>query len=484
MAAARKASFRASPPCPATGHSHDGTNMSTFIDSLRRFTRSPSFKFFLIGGLLLLLGIPLALVWLAVSEREGRATGVRNEVAQLWGREQAVSGPYLIVPYTIKVMVMQGDKPIEQLEERRAVFLPESFNVTGDTKSEVRKRSIYEVTVYTAKTRLEGRFATPDIRLAAPNAASVRWRDAIIALSLTDVSGLKEAAVLVVDGKRRIAFEPSIGVPGIYTQGINAQLASQNDQPPAPFTFEADLTFTGSSTLSFAPVGRETKVQVKSDWPHPSFMGAFLPEARDIRADGFTATWRVPHLARSVPQAWSIGELGHADFERFSAYAFGVNYFVPVDYYNLVDRAAKYGLLFLTVAFLSVFVLELTSGTRVHAVQYVFVGLSMILFYVLLLSFAEHIGFTAAYFAASGATGGTLSLYVGKAMRSRGKGLIMLSIFLILYSLLYLILRLEDYALLAGAVAGFAMLTITMFATLRVHWSGEEVSPNTRQQAG
>jgi inner membrane protein len=157
-----------------------------------------------------------------------------------------------------------------------------------------------------------------------------------------------------------------------------------------------------------------------------------------------------------------------------------VNFYVPVDYYDLVNRAAKYGIMFLAVAFMAVFVLELTSGRRVHPVQYVMVGLAMILFYALLLSLAEHIGFPQAYLIASAATGGMLSLYVGYALSSAVKGVIMLCVFLILYGLLYLILRLEDYALLAGAVAGFIMLTVTMFATLRVNWSGEE----GRQPAG
>jgi inner membrane protein len=154
-----------------------------------------------------------------------------------------------------------------------------------------------------------------------------------------------------------------------------------------------------------------------------------------------------------------------------------VSFFVPVDYYALVNRAAKYSLMFLSVAFLAVLVLELTSGHRIHAVQYVFVGLAMILFYVLLLSLSEHIGFTLAYVLASAATGGMLSIYTGKAMQSAARGYIMLFIFLILYGLLYLILRLEDFALLAGAVAGFIMLTVTMFATLRINWSGEATSP-------
>jgi inner membrane protein len=449
------------------------------IESFSRLTRSPAFKFFLIGGLILLLTIPLALIWFLVSERESRSNGVKIELAQLFGAEQQLVGPLLIVPYSVRIVRTQYDKQIEDTEQRYAVFLPDDFAVDADTKSEIRRRSIYDVTLYTARVKLSGRFAAPDMRLVDPDATTVRWRDSFLSLAMTDVSGLKETAALTLDGNRRIPFEPSTGLPNVQLSGLNARLfpvETSTDQAPAAFTFESELVFNGSSTLTFAPVGRETRLSLSSDWPHPSFTGAFLPDTRDLRSDGFAAAWRIPHLARSVPQAWRTGT-GPADtgniHNRLWGSLSGVKFYVPVDYYDLVNRAAKYGLMFLTVAFFAVFILEVTSGKRVHAVQYVFVGLAMILFYVLLLSLAEHLGFATAYLAASAATGGMLSLYVGMSLRSAAKGFIMLCVFLILYGLLYLILRLEDYAMLAGAVAGFVMLTITMFATLRVNWSGD-----------
>jgi len=461
---------------------------ATFMDSFGRFARSPGFKFFLVALLVLLLMIPLAFIWFLVTERETRARAVTQDVAQVWGGEQHLNGPFLLVPYTVKVVTAQGDKQIEQLQERRAVFLPDSLSVTGDAATEIRKRSIYEVTVYTARLTLEGRFTSPDMSLADADIVAVRWRDAVIAMGMSDVSGLKEAATLLIDTVRPVAFEPSIGVPNSTMQGIHARLAGPEagDQAPAPFTFQLKLAFSGSSVLDFAPVGRETKVTLASNWPHPSFSGGFLPENRELRADGFGANWRVPHLARSVPQVWSVVNTPASMYtlDRFAPHQFGVQFYVPIDYYDLVNRAAKYGLMFLAVAFMAVFVLELMSRKSVHPVQYVLVGLAMILFYALLLSLAEHIGFPLAYVAASAATGGMLSLYVGYALASAAKGLIMLTVFFILYGLLYLILRLEDYALLAGTVAGFVMLTVTMFATLRVNWSGDGTTLSSgRQQA-
>jgi inner membrane protein len=455
---------------------------ATFADGFSRFGRSPGFKFFLVLLLVVLLMIPLALIWVLVSEREARARAVTAEVAQVWGGEQRLTGPFLVVPYTVKVVTTQGDKQVEQLQERRAVFLPELLTVNGQATTEVRSRSIYEVTVYSARLTLEGRFASPDISLADTEIGSVRWRDAVIAMGMSDVSGLKEAANLVIDGERRIPFEPSIGVANQTMSGIHARLAGADtpEAPPGPFGFQLTLTFNGTSLLSFAPVGRETTVRLDANWPHPSFSGNFLPETRELRADGFSARWRVPHLARSVPQVWNLSNAPAfaayaGGLDRFASHQFGVQFYVPIDYYDLVNRAAKYALLFLAAAFIAVFVLEVTSRKRVHPAQYVMVGLAMTLFYVLLLSLAEHIGFTTAYLIASAATGVMLSLYVGYALSSAAKGLIMLIVFLILYGLLYLILRLEDYALLAGAVACFIMLTVTMFATLRVNWSGEGV---------
>ncbi len=443
--------------------------------------RSPGFKFFLVGALVVLLTIPLAMVWLLLSERQGRANEVQGQIAADWGMAQRIHGPYLIVPYTVRVQTLQGDKTVEVQQERRAVFLPDTFRVTGGTTTEVRRRSIYEVTVYSADIGLEGRFARPDISQVEAEPAAVRWQDAIVALGISDVSGLREGVTLDVEGGASLPFEPSIGIPNNPATGIHARVgAAMTAQPDgAPLGFKVKLSMNGSSALNFAPVGRETEVKITSDWPHPSFTGGFLPSDRDVTARGFTANWRVPHLARSVPQSWA--DFGNQTaLDRFYGYDMGVNFFVPVDFYSLVDRAAKYGFMFLVVAFGGVFVLELMSGRRVHAVQYIFVGIAMVMFYVLLLSLSEHLGFTPAYIIASAATGGMISIYVALALGRMRSGIIMLGVFCVLYGLLYLILRLEDYALLAGAIAGFVLLTATMFATLRVDWSGDTSQPYAR----
>jgi len=327
--------------------------------------------------------------------------------------------------------------------------------------------------------RIAGRFPTPDIGDVVSEPQSVRWRDAILVLGISDVSGLKEAAVLKLNGQMEVPFLPSLGIPGAQLSGIHAKLpalgpAAQQPatgEPTPAFTFQLDLVLAGSLSLEFAPAARESRLAMSSDWRDPSFSGAFLPTERSLSATGFTAAWTIPHLARSVPQAWSLSDQG---IDRFRPYYFGVSLFQPVGFYDLVMRAVKYDVLFVALAFMAVFVLELSSRERVHPVQYLFVGMALTFFYVLLLSLAEHIGFAVAYLAAAAATGGMLAVYVAKSLRSRNQGLLMAAVFAALYGLLYLILRLEDYALLAGALVGFLTLTIVMFATLHVDWSGAE----------
>jgi inner membrane protein len=451
-------------------------HMLEVIAAARRMLQSPAFKLCLIGFLILLLLLPLAMAGALVSEREDRARGVRNEVARVWGQPQNLNGPFLVVPYTIKVETKDGDKRVETIVERRAVFAPEQLEIAADSTSQVLHRGLYDVNVYTAKVAVSGRFARPDISLVVADPQTVRWNDAVLVLGLSDVSGLKEAASVKIDGTQDIAFAPSIGITGVEANGIHARLIDRTptalgtiEAPLQAFTFQTALTFTGSGQLSFAPAARETRVAMNSDWPSPSFSGAFLPAERSVTDRNFTATWRIPHLARSVPQAWVLNDQG---LERLHPHMFGVSFYQPVDFYDLVNRSVKYSVLFLAAAFMAVFLLETQSAKRVHWVQYLFTGFALTFFYVLLLSLAEHIGFGWSYLIASAATGGMLAVYVSRALRSTRAGLAMAGVFSLLYGILYLILRLEDYALLTGAILGFAGLTVVMFATLRVDWGG------------
>jgi inner membrane protein len=229
------------------------------------------------------------------------------------------------------------------------------------------------------------------------------------------------------------------------------------------------LKLNGTGQLYFAPVGRDTSVALHSDWPHPKFDGAFLPDepSDDITAEGFKRQWTVPYLRRSLSQEMVSPEnLSHA----VSATSFGVKFYKPVDHYQLVDRALKYAILFVGLSFLAFFLIEVLTGARVHAVQYLLVGAAQVLFYLLLLSVAEHRGFEEAYLWSSAATVGLTFLYAMSAFRSWFGALIVLGVLILLYGLLFMLLREEDYALLVGAMASFAILAVTMFVTRKIDW--------------
>jgi inner membrane protein len=454
----------------------------TFLQSLSRIVRSPAFKLVLVGILALLLGIPLLFVWALVDDRERRSHDVSSEIARSWGGQQDIMGPFLIVPFTTRVVTTVNEKQIESTEERFAVFMPDKLDVAAETTSQVLYRSIYKVPVYNGELTFSGHFDRPDMSLVGIDVLSVHWDGTVLALGLSDVSGLKHASPMSVIGSSSLTFEPSIGVPGSPMSGIHARLRPNDESKNSTagpeglareaFDFSFALSLSGSFSMNFAPVARETAVTLASDWPNPSFTGAFLPFERKIDKSGFTAMWKVPHLARSVPQAWSLPE-SELSLSRLSNYEFGADLFVPVDFYDLVTRALKYGLMFPVVTFMAVFIMEVLTRQPLHPVQYLFAGAALVLFFVLLLSFAEHVGFVWAYVIAAAATSLLVSVYIAQSVGSLMKGLAVLAMLLILYGLLYLILRLEDYALLAGALTGFAALAAAMFLTLGVNWSGE-----------
>jgi inner membrane protein len=457
---------------------------TSFVDASGRFMRSPGFKFFTLGVLSLLLLIPASLIWLLVSEREDRARDVAREIAQTWGGSQRLIGPFIIVPYEVDETRIIDDEETTITVRREAVFLPDDLTITADATTEVRSRGIFDVTVYGADIAFEGSFAEPSGEAITGQNARFRWSEARLSLAISSVRAIRNAVTLQMDGEPR-PFEPSLGIDG----PLPNQADFSGPRPvehgnltgihvpnlflvnPRGFQFRIDLQLNGSDSLFIAPTARDTTASIVSNWPHPSFTGAALPEASTIRPDvGFSAQWQVPHLARAVPLAFTLGS--NAYLSQLNQDAFGVRFFQPVDYYALVDRALKYAILFIGVVFLSVFVIEVRTSKRVHVVQYVFVGLALVLFYILLLSLAEHLGFLIAYLLAGTATALLIGTYCARSLESTQYGALVVALIASIFGVLYLFLRLEDYALLAGSIFAFGVLAVTMFTTQKIDWSG------------
>ncbi len=437
--------------------------MSIF-EVLQKAMRSPGFKFVLVAFLVLILSIPLLFVYLMTSERESYANKALRDVSHMWGSAQTVRGPFIIVPTLKKREVRRGNETRVEKVRNFAVFLPENLDVAADVKSEIRSRGIFEVPVYRSKLRFSGRFKTADLTRINRSVDEILWPEAVFTLIMNDVRAIKKTAEITIDGANKQLFRSGSGIS--HVKGIHVPVNEAQAQGDMSFAFTLHLN--GSTSLNFVPAGGETAIKMTSDWPHPSFKGAFLPDKRQINDKGFQAQWAIPRLARGQAQAFLAENLSALMRDTI----FGVTFYQPVGYYGLVERSLKYALGFIAIAFFAVFIMEIHSGRRVHWIQYVFVGLALIIFYLVLLGTSEHLGFEFSYTIAALSTCVLIAAYVASALKSVNRGFALFSIMGLIYGLLYLLLKVEDYAMLIGSIAAFLLLAIVMFATRNVDWSG------------
>ncbi len=424
-------------------------------------------KFFLLGALALFLTIPLFMVLALVQDREDRFRQATAEIAQQWGGPQQLTGPFIVVPVIVAENSGEAGS-VSRQSDRNLIIVPETLSVKAQSKTETRKRGIHEATVYQTTLAAEGAFSKPDLNALSSQIISVDWSRAKIVTGLSEPNGI-EAVSLTINGSLAKKIEPgaSTGMGFIPGFGAGVDLSTAFADAGQLVPFKIDMAFKGSQELNFAPVARQTDVEVTSAWPHPSFAGAYLPKERDVKDSGFTARWSIPELARNIPAAMIADQ---NSFSTLTYATFGVRFYQPVDFYRLVERAVKYGVIFIGAAFLIVFAIELLSGGRMHMVQYAMSGLMIVMFFVLLLAFAEHVGFGASYGIASGATGAVISWFVASLFPGKKWTFAAFGSFAVLYGLLYMVLRLEETALLAGAITGFLLLTVLMVSTRKVEW--------------
>lgn len=444
----------------------------SFTNTISRLLNSPAFKFVLVIILILALTIPLLFAYLLVAERQSYARQARAEVGQMWGREQTIRGPYIVVPLTYEKEFRNRDVVERRKIREFAVFLPEELNIRSDVEGEVRRRGIFNVPVYRSVTRFAGRFEKPVLRSFQQPDLTLEWAEAALVVTLNDVRGIKKTAELILDnGAGREKFRAGVGVASNgRVPGIHVPLTGEQAQ--SGFAFAFDLSLNGSSHIRYIPGGGETSVAIKSDWPHPSFAGAYLPENRKISDAGFAADWKVPRLARGIGQSIRLKQFRHL----MTSKSFGVDFYQPVRFYSLAERALKYAMGFIGIIFLAVFIMEIQSRKRVHWIQYLFVGLALVIFYLVLIGTAEHIGFDLGYLFAALATSILVGTYFAAVVRSHRRRLYLGSVIAVIYGLLYLLLRVEDYAMLIGSISAFALLAVVMFATRDVDWSRGSIS--------
>lgn len=424
----------------------------------RRIEHSATFKLAAIGVLILVLLVPAAMVKSLIHEREDRKEGVINEIGEKWGREQTVTGPLISIPYLEHVK--DGHGKIITIT-RYLHILPDTVDIDSRITPEVRYRGIYKAILYNATLSFDGSFSWHPVENLRIPPENILWSDAFISLGIADTRGVKEWSKAVFDGKP-LAMGPGVPTADVVASGISAAIQFNDSAGRHPFHLELDLN--GSRQLNFTPVGKITTVTAHSQWQDPSFSGAFLPIERKVTEKGFTAKWKILHLNRNYPQYWKSGA------QDMSTSTFGVSLFSPVDIYQKSMRTTKYALMFIVFTFVSFFISEVVYRLRVHPVQYLLIGLAMIVFYALLLSISEQFSFGVAYLVSAAATIGLITAYA-RAILNKGAVTRMVgSILAILYAYLYVLLQLEDLALLMGSIGLFVVLSAVMYLTRKVDW--------------
>lgn len=427
--------------------------------------RNAAFKLLGIGALTLAMILPLLLIASLVEERRQYAAEAAAGVAQGWGGSQTVAGPAVVVPYVIPERRDADGRVAATAVRGEIVTLARTLEARASPIIEERQRGIFSIPVYATDIEMTGSFSRQVLR-GMPPETQFDWANARLAVSVGDVRGIADVS-LTWAGNAGFAFDPGTGV-GVMPAGVQTSVSL----PAGDTDFSLKLRLRGSGRLAFVPAAESFSASVSSAWPHPSFDGAYLPDTREVGDAGFNAVWRVSHLARSLPQVWDNADTGIASYGS----EFGVTFYQPVDFYQLVERSLKYAILFVGLSFLALFLIETVAGTRVHVVQYLLAGSAQAIFYLLLLALAEQIGFGLAYLAASLACVGLTTLYAGAFLGRRARTAALGGALTLLYGLLYTLLNEEDYALLTGAVASFAALALTMFLTRRIDWYRAQAS--------
>ena len=446
----------------------------TPLNPLERLRTSALAKALLIGALVLFLQIPVVLIWNLVSERDETRLSAQAEVTGKWGKAQEIHGPFLVVPYTYLQTTTNNEGKVEVQERAgRATFLPRLLNITGELDVETRYRGIYEISVYRSRIEVEGQFDRPDFSGWDVESPTVMWDRAQLVFEISDARAIQNQARLRWRNQE-VDFEPGTGLRPSQTSGIHAPAGGLGQD--SPLDFSCTLHLNGSMRLRFVPLGDNTEVRLEGNWPDPSFQGQWLPVERQVGPAGFSATWRIPHLGRNYPRSWQAGD----NVPSITASEFGVDLLSPVDAYRQTERSLKYELLFLGLTFTVIWLFEVLGGLRLHVIQYALIGAAMCIFYLLEVSLAEHLGFAAAYSIAAAAVVALVVFYGFSILQSRGRTAVIGAVLTGLYSCLYVLLQIQDYALLIGSLGLFVVLAAVMYATRRVDWHALRLSPGQR----
>ncbi len=433
--------------------------------------KSLSLKLGTIALLVVVLLIPLVMIGGLIDERQALRDSVVEDIAQSASRAQQISGPLLVVPYSKyeRVWKIQDGKSFQTAEVTRSylVFLPERFVLDGTASTELRSRGIYQARLFHAQSRISGQFKVPANWGITSDLDDYRFDKPFIAVGISDIRGIQNGLQLQLDG-RTLDFAAGSRLDWLGG-GVHAVIDNLDSKAEMRLDYAFDLDLQGTGQLHVLPVGRSSSVTLAANWPHPSFIGNYLPTSREIDATGFKATWQTSFFSTNLEE--TLGRcISQQNCTGFESRAFGVSFVDPVDQYLKSERAIKYALLFIALTFAGFFLFEVLRNLSVHPIQYALVGAALALFYLLLLSLSEHIGFGLAYLLSAGGCVLLIGFYLCHVLHSHVRGFGFAGGLAVLYALLYGLLSAEDYALLMGALLLFALLGVFMVLTRRLDW--------------
>jgi inner membrane protein len=441
--------------------------------------RTLLWKIALIGIVALLLQIPVEMIRGLVAERKQARDGVIAEVARGSSEAQRIIGPVLYVPWTRRSMEATTttddgghSRTIrrEKVEHGHVALLPATLSVEGNIDLQQKHRGIYTAQVYTLNATLRGSFTLPPDLGMTEGSGTLVWGRARLVLGIQDTRGIRNSVKLDWDGAQPALYPGGVDAAGT-PNGIHADLGLlPTNKIAVTREFRIALSLLGTERLDIVPVGAATTVALASAWPHPSFTGRILPDAgTKVSREGFAAQWRTSHFATNLAQLHQRCTQSR-QCDAFKQHSLTVSFVQPVDLYQTVERSVKYGFLFIGLTFAALFLFEVLKRLAIHPVQYALVGLALAIFFLLLISLSEHFGFAAAYAIASCSCVTLNGYYIAHVLKSVRRGTLFALALSALYGLLYVLLRVEDHALLMGSVLVFACVASAMVATRRVDW--------------
>jgi inner membrane protein len=419
-------------------------------------------KVLIIGIITIALLVPKFMILDLIGQRQHTAEESSKEVMQSWSLNQTVRGPVLAIPYIEKTIDSNGK---EMNEEKEFYLLPKILEIEGEIFPEKRKRSIYETVVYESEIKMAGHFDTSGFDALKILSENVLWEKAKILVAIHDLRGINNRVEFGWNDSV-YAFSPGMENKLIGNNGISLQMPQLSSQA-FPGNFQFTLNLKGSESLNFAPLGESTEVTLHSAWNDPGFAGSFLPAEHTIKNDGFSASWKVLDFNRNFPQQWKNNDYRLTDAD------FGVKLVNVADHYQKSSRAAKYGILVILFVFLSFFLNEIITKQKVHPFQYILVGFAVLVFYLLLLSISEQLGFNLAYLISALSVLIMILLYSRTFLKKWLHAIIQTLILAFSFGFIFVLMQLETYALLGGSIGLFVVLALTMFVTRKINWYSE-----------